>query len=71
MRRLPSVAFRKKEEKRVCQNGEDAIIINPIAVITPPVAVTAPASKIGQPEREKPPVTGKPPDTPDAMFAAP
>ena len=42
----------------------------PMAVNIPAIGVCAPASKLTT-EREKPPVTAKPPEAAEAMLAAP
>src|SRR5690554_1614134 len=47
-----------------------AVMAIPTAVNTPAIGVLAPASKLTI-EREKPPVTGKPPLTAEAILAAP
>ena len=62
-----SVAFGKKNNKGVKNIVANAI---PTAVKAPAAGVSAPASKFTT-EREKPPVTGNPPEIADPIFDAP
>ena len=62
-----NVALGKKNNSGVKSRAANPI---PIAVKAPAAGVSAPASKLTT-ERAKPPVTGYPPETADAMLDAP
>ncbi len=62
-----SVAFGRKKSSGVRKSVTSAI---PIAVNAPAAGVSAPASKFTT-ERDRPPVTGNPPEMAAPMFEAP